>query len=101
MKINNIVDTTPALTPSTPRPAGSTGQPVEAVPPSSSVTLSTLSSRLAGVESGLKSLDVSFDAAKVASVKARVEDGSYQINAGRIADAMLSQIAQSASAKVQ
>ena len=100
MKINNLTETNAAYAPSTTRATGNTGQPVAAGAPSSSVTLSSLSSRVAGIESGLKDVTAPFDAAKVAAIKSRIEDGSYRIDAGRIADAMIAQLAQSASPKV-
>ena len=83
----------PAPTPAAEAPA--------ARPASASVTLSPLSSGIAAAASGLKDVDGDFDASRVAEVRQALDQGRYTIDAGRIADAVISQMALSASPRLQ
>jgi negative regulator of flagellin synthesis FlgM len=102
MKIKNLNEVLPQTTTLAPRASGSpkaTGRaPVAA---SSSVTLSDLGTQAAKAASTLKDLDGDFDASRVAEVRQSLDKGSYRIDAGKIADALIAQMAFPASTALQ
>lgn len=93
MKINPATDKSLSSvnTPVTTRVAGD-GKPAAAVskvdatgaPVSATVTLSSTAASL------LSATDPTFDAEKVAQIKASIDGGTYQVNADVIADKLLS-----------
>ncbi len=102
MKIKNVNEVQPQTTTVSPRTAGSSPAPGKAaVASSSSVTLSALSTNVAAAASGLKNADGDFDASRVAEVRQSLDEGNYRIDAGKIANAMISQMTLSASPPLQ
>lgn len=101
MKIKNLNDIAPKSPTVTSRTSAPAAEAPAARPASASVTLSPLSSGIAAAASGLKDVDGDFDASRVAEVRQALDQGRYTIDAGRIADAVISQMALSASPRLQ
>lgn len=70
------------------RTAPATSEPASSVPSMDSLRLTGEATSLLNLQREIAS-SASFDADKVASVRRALEDGTYQVNAARIADAML------------
>jgi len=91
VKIGHIIDSTPPEKPSTGQssgPRGAGNAPV-AKNQSEQINISPLSAQISSLEADLKG-STAFDAKSVAEIKQTIEDGRYQINAGAIADHMIS-----------
>lgn len=101
MKIKNVNDVLPPVTPLTPRTSGSAKETGQAPVASSEVTLSSLSAKVAEATNGIKAADGAFDAGRVAAVRQRLDEGNYVIDAGKIADAVIAQMALSARPALQ
>lgn len=54
------------------------------------VTFSTQLSKMQAIQSDLKSSEPSFDAQKVAAIRAAIENGTFKIDASKIADGLIS-----------
>ena len=70
------------------RTGSATSEPTSNVPAMDSLRLTGDATSLLSLQRDISS-SPSFDEDKVAAIRRALEDGSYQINAGRIADAML------------
>ena len=70
------------------RTGSSTSEPASSVPAMDSLRLTGEATNLLSLQRDIAA-SASFDEGKVAAVRRALEDGSYQINAGRIAEAML------------
>ena len=70
------------------RTGSTSNEPTQSIPSMDSLRLTGDATSLLTLQREISS-SPSFDEAKVASVRRALEDGSYQINADRIADAML------------
>lgn len=101
MKIKNFNDVPPPVTPTASRTPGSAKETGQAPVASSEVTLSSLSAKVAEAANGIKAADGAFDAGRVAEVRQRLGEGKYVIDAGKIADAVIAQMALSARPALQ
>lgn len=102
MKINQALDslqpgTSPAAGPKSDkaeaasqklRPAAS-ADPVPAAPAGDSLNISPLSAKLQKLESRLADGEV-FDTARVNEIKQAIRDGSFKVDAGAVADKLIS-----------
>lgn len=93
MKIGNLIEQLRAERPAsgadrtraaTPAAGGDAG-----VSPTDTVALSATSRHLAARETGAAGGD--FDADKVAAIRAAIEQGTFKVDAGRIADRLIEQ----------
>ena len=89
-KIDGGLPVTPLLrsTVAATRTGSTSNEPTQSIPSMDSLRLTGDATSLLTLQREIAS-SPSFDEGKVAAVRKSLEDGSYQINAGRIAEAML------------
>lgn len=90
MKISDPKSVAQPLEKSVGRPAAKNGQPV-APAAGEPIQLSAMSSQLSALGTQLSS-GPEFDSAKVDAIKQAISDGQFSINAGAIADKLLTSV---------
>ena len=93
MKIDNSFKTltTSAIPDETKRPAGKAASGAGSAPRADSVQISPLSAHLQAIEQGFADTPI-VDSARVAELKQAISDGHFKVDAGKVADRLLSTV---------